>query len=38
MANKLKGKRRMKRTMKVLKRNKRDNDWIRLCTKLGWFD
>lgn len=36
--NAIKKKRRLKRTMKVLKRNKRDNDWMRLCIKLGWLD
>jgi len=49
MANKVKGKRRMKRTIKVLRKNREDNDryrlriklekdWNRLCAKLGWFD
>lgn len=47
--NTIKAKRRLKRTMKVLNKNRIENDqmrlriklekdWNRLCTKLGWFN
>lgn len=47
--NAIKKKRRLKRTMKVLKKNRIENDemrsriklandWNKLCTKLGWFN
>jgi hypothetical protein len=36
--NAIKKKRRLKRTLKVLNKNKLENDWIRLCRKRGWFD
>lgn len=47
--NAIKKKRRLKRTMKVLNKNRIENDqmrlrvklnnnWVRLCIKLGWYD